>query len=134
MYLMGIKPKWDDRGRVTGVEAIPRSEFGRPRIDVTIVPSGLFRDLFSNLMALLDKAVTLAKEQDEEDNLVRQNVLKTKKMLIEKGIDEEKAEKLATVRIFTEPSGAYGTGLSNVIPLSNTWENEKQVIDVFLCG
>lgn len=131
MYLMGIKPKWDERGRVIGVEAIPRNELGRQRIDVTMVPTGLYRDLFSNLMALLDKAVTLAKEQVEEDNLVRQNVLKTKKMLMEKGIDEEKAERLATVRIFTEPPGAYGTGLSNVIPLSNTWDNEKHVIDVF---
>lgn len=131
MYLMGIKPKWDERGRVIGVEAIPRSELGRPRIDVTIVPSGLYRDLFSNIMALLDKAVSLAKEQNEDDNVIRQNVLKTKKMLMERGIEEDKAERLATVRIFTEPPGAYGTGLSNVIPLSNTWENEKQVIDVY---
>ncbi len=131
MYLMGIKPKWDERGRVIGVEAIPRNELGRPRIDVTMTPSGLYRDLFSNLMDLLDKTVSLAKEQDEEDNAIRTNVMRTKKMLIDKGIDEEKAERLATVRIFTEPPGAYGTGLSNVIPLSNTWDNEKQVIDVF---
>ncbi len=131
MYLMGIKPKWDERGRIIGVEAIPRSELGRPRIDVTIVPSGLFRDLFSNLMDLLDKAVTLAKEQDEEDNLVRQNVLKTKKMLMEKGITEDKAEKLASVRLFTAPPGAYGTNVDTVIPMSNTWDNEKQVADVY---
>ena len=104
MHLMGIRPKWDERGRVTGVEAIPRSELGRPRIDVTIVPSGLYRDLFSNLMALLDKAVSLAKEQGEEDNILRANILKTKKMLMEKGIAEDKAEKLASVRLFTVPS------------------------------
>ncbi|MBA3060788.1 MAG: cobaltochelatase subunit CobN, partial [Nitrospirae bacterium] len=131
MYLMGIRPKWDERGRVIGVEAISRSELGRPRIDVTIVPSGLYRDLFSNLMALLDKAVTLAREQVEEDNLIRRNVLKTKKMLMEKGIEEEKAERLASVRLFTVPSGAYGTNLDKVIPLSNTWDNEKQVADVY---
>lgn len=131
MYLMGIKPRWDERGRVIGVEAIPRSELERPRIDVTIVPSGLYRDLFSNLMALLDKAVSLAKEQDEEDNILRSNVLKTKKMLMEKGIDEDKAERLASVRLFTVPSGAYGTNLDKVIPLSNTWDNEKQVADVY---
>lgn len=131
MYLMGIKPKWDERGRVIGVEAIPRSELGRPRIDVTIVPSGLYRDLFSNLMALLDKAVSLAKEQNEEDNILRSNVMKTKKMLMEKGIEEDKAERLASVRLFTVPSGAYGTNLDKVIPLSNTWDNEKQVADVF---
>jgi len=131
MYLMGIRPKWDERGRVGGVEAIHRSELGRPRIDVTIVPSGLYRDLFSNLMALLDKAVSLAKEQGEEDNILRANVLKTKKMLIEKGVDEDKAERLASVRLFTVPSGSYGTNLDKVIPMSNTWENEKQVTDVF---
>ncbi len=131
MYLMGIKPKWDERGRVIGIEAIPRSELGRPRIDVTIVPSGLYRDLFSNLMALLDNAVSLAKEQNEEDNILRSNVLKTKKMLMEKGITEDRAEKLASVRLFTVPSGAYGTNLDKVIPMSNTWADEKQVADVY---
>lgn len=131
MYLLGIRPKWDERGRVIDVEAISRNDIGRQRIDVTIVPSGLYRDLFSNLMDLLDKAVTLAKEQDEEDNILRANVQKTKRLLMEKGISEDKAERLATVRIFSEPPGAYGTGLSNVIPLSNTWENEKQVVDVY---
>ena len=131
MYLMGIKPKWDERGRVIGVETIPRNELGRQRIDVTIVPSGLYRDLFSNLMALLDKAVSLAQEQNEDDNIIRQNVLKTKKMLMEKGIDEEKAGRLASVRLFTVPSGAYGTNLDKVIPMSNTWDNEKQVADVY---
>jgi cobaltochelatase CobN len=131
MYLIGIRPKWDGRGRVIGVEAIPRSELGRPRIDVTIVPSGLYRDLFSNLMALLDNVVSLAKEQDEEDNILRANILKTKKMLMEKGVSEDKAERLASVRLFTVPSGAYGTNLDKVIPMSNTWENEKQVVDVY---
>lgn len=131
MFLMGIQPKWDARGKVVGVEAIPRNELGRARIDVTIVPSGLYRDLFPNLMDLLDKAVSLAKEQDEEDNILRANILKTKKMLIDKGISEDKAEKLASVRLFTVPSGAYGTNLEKVIPLSNTWDNEKQVADVY---
>jgi len=131
MYLMGIKPKWDERGRVVGVEAISSNELGRFRIDVTIVPSGLYRDLFSNLMALLDKAVTLAKDQNEDGNILKANVLKTKKMLMEKGIAEDKAERLASVRLFSVPSGAYGTNLEKVIPLSNTWDNEKQVADVY---
>ncbi len=131
LYLLGIRPKWDERGRVEGVEAIPRAELGRLRIDVTIILSGLYRDLFPNLMALLDKAVSLAKEQLEEDNLVRQNVIKTKKILMEKGFKEDLAERLATVRIFTEPPGAYGTNLDKVISMSNTWEDEKQVIEVY---
>ncbi|MFB3926228.1 MAG: cobaltochelatase subunit CobN [Syntrophales bacterium] len=131
LYLMGIRPRWNERGALTGVEVVPRQELGRPRIDVTIVPSGLYRDVFSNLMVLLDSAVTIARNQVEEDNVIRTHVLKTKKMLTEKGIAEDKAERLASVRIFTEPSGTYGTNLSTVIPKSSTWDNEKQVADVY---
>ena len=131
LHLMGIRPKWDERGRVTGVEAIPRNELGRPRIDVTMIPSGLYRDVFSILMVLLDRAVTIAKNETEADNLLRAHVLKTKKMLMDKGIAEDKAERLATVRIFTEPSGAYGTNLDKVIVMSNAWEKESQVADVY---
>lgn len=131
MHLMGVRPKWDERGRVQGVEAIPREELGRPRIDVTMVPSGLYRDIFSLLMNLLDRSVSVARDQDEQDNLVRNNILKTEKMLIKKGVSAEIARRMASVRIFTEPSGAYGNGLENVIVASNTWSNEKQVIDVY---
>jgi cobaltochelatase CobN len=132
MYLMGIKPRWDERGRVMGVEAISRQQLGRPRIDVIMVPSGLYRDLFANLMDLLDKAVTLAKQQTEADNLLRANIERTKQILLKKGVANDLAERLATVRIFTEPPGAYGTNLDKVITLSNTWEHDKQVADVYL--
>jgi len=131
MHLMGIRPKWDERGRVQGVEVIARKELGRQRIDVTMVPSGLYRDVFPLLMNLLDNAVSMARDQDEQDNLVRKNTLKTQKMLIKKGVSEEMAKRMASVRIFTEPSGAYGPGLDNVIVASNSWSNEKKVIDVY---
>jgi len=132
LNLMGIRPKWDARGRVVGIEAIPRAELGRPRIDVTIVTTGLYRDLFSNLMALLDSAVSVARDQVEGDNLVRSHVLKTKKLLMERGVSAEEANRLASVRIFTETTGSYGTGLSTAIPMSNTWDNEQQLADLFL--
>lgn len=131
MYLMGIKPKWDEREKVIGVEVISRKELGRHRIDVTIVPSGLYRDLFPNLMTLLDQAVSLAKEEREDDNILRSNILKTKKMLTERGILENEAENLASVRLFTQSPGAYGPNLDTVISKSNTWDNEQQVTDVY---
>ncbi|MDY0300248.1 MAG: cobaltochelatase subunit CobN [Trichlorobacter sp.] len=131
MYLLGVRPRWDERGRISGVEAIPRNELERGRIDVTMVPSGLYRDLFPNLMALLDQAATVARDQDETDNLVRSNIKKTREMLMSRGVPEERAQRLASVRIFTEPSGAYGTGLDTVITASNTWDTEKQVTDVY---
>ncbi|MCK9376606.1 MAG: cobaltochelatase subunit CobN [Syntrophobacterales bacterium] len=132
MHLMGIKPKKNERGRVIGVEAIPRKELGRPRIDVTMVPSGLYRDLFPNLMDLLDKAVTSAKQQTEADNLLRAHILRTRQMLLEKGVAKEQAERLASVRLFTTPPGAYGPNLDKVITQSNTWDHDTQVTDVYL--
>ncbi len=131
MYLMGIRPKWNERGSVVGVEAIPREELGRPRIDVAIVTSGSYRDLFSVLMDLLDQAVTLAKQQTEDDNILRRNVARTKAGLVAKGIADDVAERLATVRIFAPPTGAYGTNLQEVIPQSYSWEAEQQVADVY---
>jgi len=135
MALMGIRPKWDARGRVTGVEAIPRAELGRPRVDVTIVPSGLYRDLFAQMMKLLDEAVSTARDQPEEDNRLRVNVLAAKSELMAQGVPEARAGQLASVRLFSVPSGAYGTNLDKVIPLSNTWgtgkQGERQVADVY---
>ncbi len=131
MALWGVRPVWDARGRVAGVTAIPRSELSRPRIDVTVVPSGLYRDLFSPLMKLLDEGATAARNSAEQDNPMREHVRQTKAALIAQGIPEEEAERLAGVRLFSVPSGAYGTNLDKVIPLSNTWDGEKQVADVY---
>jgi cobaltochelatase CobN len=129
--LLGVEPVWDARGRVSGVKAIPRDKLGHPRIDVTIIPSGLYRDLFSNLIKLLDDAVTLAKQQDEADNYLKQHIEHNKAALIKQGVSAEQAERLATVRLFTVPSGAYGTNLDKAIPLSNTWKDDKQLADIY---
>ncbi|MBL8532950.1 MAG: cobaltochelatase subunit CobN, partial [Betaproteobacteria bacterium] len=126
MALMGVRPKWDERGKVAGVEVIPRAELGRPRCDVTIIPSGLYRDLFSQVMKLLDEAVTLAQSQPEEDNVLRTNVAATRAELLAKGLPEARAAQLAAVRLFSVPSGAYGTNVANVVPLSNTYGNAAE--------
>lgn len=133
MALMGVKPVWDARGRVTGVEAISRAELGHPRVDVTIIPSGLYRDLFSQVMKRLDEAVTLAQKQDEEDNAMRRNVLVARDELIRQGVPAERATQLAGVRMFTVPSGAYGTNLDKATPLSNTYGDGKEA-DAKLSG
>lgn len=135
LALMGVRPRWDDRGRVTGVEAIPRADLGRPRVDVTIVPSGLYRDLFSQVMKLLDEAVTVAREQDDADSPIREHVRATVADLLAQGVPEARARQLAGVRMFSVPSGAYGTNLEKIVPLSNTYGQgaaaEKKISDVY---
>ncbi|NOT19372.1 MAG: cobaltochelatase subunit CobN [Sideroxydans sp.] len=132
MNLMGVRPIWDARGQVKGAELISREELGRPRVDVIITPSGMYRDQFGPVMLLLDKAVTVARAGAEQDNPIQINYKKTRAALIAKGVPEDQANRLAGVRMFSTPTGVYGTNLNKVIPMSNTWKEEKEIADVYL--
>lgn len=131
LALMGVRPVWDARGRVQGAELIPRAELGRPRVDVTIVPSGLYRDLFAGLMLLLDQAVNVVKTDVSADNPLLQNIADTRIILEARGLAPAEAERLASVRLFSVPSGAYGTGLDHVIQQADGWTNDQQVANVY---
>jgi len=132
LALLGVRPTWNEWGRVTGVEVIPREELGRPRVDVTMVPSGLYRDTMPELMRRLDEAVAAVKDLDEDDNPIREHTRALRTTLIEHGVDENMADRMAAVRLFGEPTGSYGTGVDPVVQASNTWEDEGKVADVFL--
>ncbi|MEM9143668.1 MAG: cobaltochelatase subunit CobN, partial [Bacteroidota bacterium] len=132
LNLLGVKPVYDGYGKVVDVKVIPRNILKRPRVDVVLIPSGLYRDIFPQLVLLLDKAVKLAAQQDEVDNYVRQNTTRHYNTLIQKGVQKSLAKKLAEVRIFSTPDGAYGTGTNTVIDASGSWENDTEVADVFM--
>src|SRR5256884_2426326 len=76
LWLLGVRPVRDALNRATEIEGIPLDELGRPRIDVVMTVSGIFRDLFTPTMALLDKAVRRVAQLDEsvDLNYVRRNV------------------------------------------------------------
>lgn len=66
LHLLGAKPVWDEGSeRVSGVEILPITLLERPRIDVTLRVSGLFRDVFPTLSALYTQAVKSLAERDE---------------------------------------------------------------------
>jgi len=133
MALMGVRPKWNARGQIEALTVIPLEELGRPRVDVTMVPSGLYRDTLPNLMRLFDDAVTqlLAQEEGAQDNPLRANWLATRERLEAEGVSADEARRIAAVRLFTEPPGAYGTGVENMVGASNLWTDEKEVADVY---
>ncbi len=71
LQLAGLKPVWDAQsGRVTGVEVIAAALLGRPRIDVTLRVSGLFRDIFPALAQLFETgaAALAGREEAPGDN------------------------------------------------------------------
>lgn len=66
LHLLGVKPVWDAGStRVTGIEVLPISDLDRPRLDVTLRVSGLFRDVFPTLTALFAQAVRALAARDE---------------------------------------------------------------------
>merc|ERR1712087_288200 len=65
MLMVGVRPKPDALGRVNKLEVLTLEELGRPRIDVVVNCSGVFRDLFVNQMNLLDRAIKMAAEEIE---------------------------------------------------------------------
>jgi cobaltochelatase CobN len=71
LHLAGLAPKWDEgSARVSGVEILPLAILGRPRIDVTLRVSGLFRDVFPTLAQLFEAGAEALSQREEtpEDN------------------------------------------------------------------
>jgi len=95
LHLAGLAPRWDHAsGRVTGYDIIAPAELGRPRIDVTLRVSGLFRDVFSGLAQLFEAAAeALSARADEGD---------------------ENPYRHRTSRVFAPRPGQYGVGLSAI--------------------
>ncbi|MGD9160035.1 MAG: cobaltochelatase subunit CobN [Desulfobacteraceae bacterium] len=132
LYLMGIRPKYDKTERVNGMEIIPGKELGRPRIDVLVQPSGLYRDMFPNKLIYLDEAVQLAMVQTDIENLIAKNTRTIRTALMNKGMSEEEAEFKSKFRIFTEKPGSYGNGVDDMTSSSGLWDDDKAVSDIYL--
>ena len=132
LYLLGVKPVWNS-GRVVDVEAIPMETLGRPRVDVVIQISGLYRDMYPDKVHLLDKAIKLAYAQEDSPNYVRENAEAIKASLMSEGsLNESEALDLGLLRIFGSADGAYGTGLPNAISASDTWESNETLANLYI--
>lgn len=129
LYLMGLKPVWNDvSGVVQGLEIIPLCELKRPRIDVMPRVSGFFRDAFPNLMEMIDSGARMvaALNEEPENNFLRKNVLKDVEEYRRKGKSENEAMKLAALRVFGCPPGTYGAGVAELVE-SKKWEKQEDL-------
>ena len=132
LYLLGVRPKWQSNGRISGLEVIPLEELQRPRIDVMGRISGLIRDMMPTAISWLDKAVELVADLDEslEDNYVKKHIHDDVDWLVEQGEDPLLATKKARLRIFGDPPQAYGTGVGALIEGKN-WESLSDIAQVY---
>ncbi|MDO5290441.1 MAG: cobaltochelatase subunit CobN [Pseudomonadota bacterium] len=115
LALIGVRPRWAPGSqRVSDFEVIPRVGLHRPRVDVTLRISGLFRDAFAATVQLFDAAVQAVAAQDgedEADNPIRARILRDTAALQSQGHSPQQARQQAGWRIFGPPPGHYGSGL-----------------------
>jgi magnesium chelatase subunit H len=126
LWLMGVRPVRDSMNRATDVEVIPLEKLNRPRIDVVMTVSGIFRDLFGATMGLLDKAVrkVAALEEPAEMNYLRKHV--SEQMSAEACAFDE-----AATRVFSNAPGNYGTNV-NFMVMDSQWETTATLGELFV--
>jgi cobaltochelatase CobN len=115
---LGARPIWDmSSNRVTGVDILPLAKLERPRIDVTLRISGLFRDIFESQIALLDAAIRkiAGLDEDETDNPL--------------AAARRHGDDLA--RIFGSAPGSYGAGTAS-LALDGPWRTREDLGEAYL--
>ena len=125
LWLMGAEPRRDSYGRLAGAQLVSLERLGRPRVDVVITLSGIFRDLLPLQTKLLAEAALLAAQADEpaERNFVRKHVLE---YMAAHGGDIEQA----ALRVFGNADGAYGSNVNQMVG-DGVWNEEDELADAF---
>ncbi len=125
LALMGAKPRFDGYGRLAGAELIPLEQLQRPRVDVMITLSGIFRDLLPLQTKLLAEAAFFAASADEPEdrNFIRKHALAFQR---EHGGDIE----TASLRVFGNAEGAYGANVNHLVD-SSRWDAENEIAETY---
>ncbi|CUX81877.1 MAG: magnesium chelatase subunit ChlH [Roseibaca calidilacus] len=125
LALIGATPRFDAYGRLSGADLIPLAELGRPRIDVVMTLSGIFRDLLPLQTRLLAEAALKAAmaEEPASQNFIRAHAMATAQEL---GIPLEEA----ALRVFSNAEGAYGSNVNALVD-SSTFGDEDELADAY---
>lgn len=125
MALIGARPRFDDYGRLAGADLIPLDVLGRPRIDVVVTLSGIFRDLLPLQTRMIAEAAWLAATADEpvDRNFVRKHSLAHSAA---QGCDLD----TAALRVFSNAQGAYGANVNMMID-SGSWTDPEELATMF---
>jgi magnesium chelatase subunit H len=125
LALIGARPRFDTYGRLAGADLIPLDELGRPRIDVMVTLSGIFRDLLPFQTRMLAEAAFLAASADEpvEQNFVKKHALEHMEA---HGGDLE----TAALRVFSNADGVYGSNVNHMID-SSCWDDEDELAETY---
>ena len=118
LHLLGVRPVWDHGSfRVTGFEVLALADIGRPRVDVTLRISGLFRDMFPMQLGLYDAAVRKVSTLDEPQG--------------ENPLAASRAAGDPLERMFGAAPGAYGAGVMDALD-TGAWASPAELAQSYL--
>ncbi len=125
LALLGATPRFDSFGRLCGADLIPLEDLGRPRVDVIMTLSGIFRDLLPLQTRMLAEAAWKAATADEplDRNYIRAHALAYSR---EMGCDME----TAALRVFSNAEGAYGSNVNSLVD-SSAFGDEDELADAY---
>ena len=132
LHALGLRPVWDEGGRLRSLEIVADAELGRPRVDVVVQVTGVYRDQFDSFMRLLADAIDRIAALPGPDNPVAANSARIAAMLEEKGASPDDARAQASLRIFSDAPGSYGSGMPHMALASTTWEDDSALAERFL--
>jgi cobaltochelatase CobN len=113
-----VRPVWDGPSRrLIDLELIPLTLLGRPRVDVTLRISGLFRDAFPQLVAWMNRATALVATADESE--------------ADNPLAAAAAREGHAWRVYGSAPGAYGAGLQGLID-SGDWDDRTDLGRAYL--
>jgi magnesium chelatase subunit H len=125
LALIGARPRFDAYGRIAGATLVPLAELGRPRVDVMVTLSGIFRDLLPLQIKLLAEASFLAASADEpcEQNFIRKHALS---YVEQHGCDLE----TASLRVYGNAESTYGANVNHLIE-NGRWDAQDELAETF---
>ncbi|MDP3565213.1 MAG: cobaltochelatase subunit CobN, partial [Methanoregula sp.] len=136
---MGVKVSRKRGAWAPELRVIPLEELGRPRIDCHVSICGFFRDMFPNIMQMINNAVALVSALDEpyEQNFVKkhseENLTSLDGQVTEGLLDEKTAQKLSTARIYGPRAGEYGTRMLGLTE-DSVWKDEADLAEVYMAS
>ena len=119
LSLLGVRPIWNEKGIIQGMELIPLEELKRPRMDVAVHISSVLRDTWPEIIRRLDEALLLvaaAKEEPQQNYII-------------KNIQENENEALH--RIFGNAPGTYTSSIGLALKAS-AWQKESDLARYFV--
>ena len=125
LALIGATPRLDSYGRLAGASLVPLSELGRPRIDVVVTLSGIFRDLLPLQTRLIAEAAYEAAKADEPED---QNFIRAHALAYQAKHDCDL--ETAALRVFSNAQGAYGSNVNQLID-AGCWSEEDELAETY---